>query len=81
MAHEELKHQVPNGQLYRIVMGEFSKFVAVINTKNVFFSCKETVFLILDITCKGQYHNITALFPSGQVGLISYMLKNEIELL
>lgn len=84
MTTEEIKLKFPIGKLYQIVSNTFDDdFGAIINNKNVTFPSRETVFLMLDIEyqCKRKYCNITALFPSGQVGTIWYLYPNEIKML
>ena len=84
MTTEEIKLKFPIGKLYQIVFNTFDDdFGATINNKNVTFSSRETVFLMLDIEyqCKRKYCKITALFASGQVGTISYLYANEIKML
>jgi hypothetical protein len=84
MTNEEIKLKFPIGKLYQIVFNTFDDdFVAIINNKNVTFPSRETVFLMLDIEyqCKPKYCNITALFPSCQVGTISYLYASEIKML
>jgi len=82
MTTEEIKLKFPIGELYQIVFNTFDDdFGALINDKSVTFPCKETVFLMLGIECNGKYCKITALFPSGQVGTISYLYPKEIKML
>ena len=84
MTNEEIKLKFPIGKLYQIVFNTFDDdFGAIINNKNVTFPSRETVFLMLDIEyqCKRKYCKITALFPSGQVGTISYLYASEIKML
>lgn len=84
MTNEEVKLKLPIGKLYQIVSKTFDNyFGAIINNKNVTFPSRETVFLMLDIEyqCKRNLCKITALFPSGQVGTISYLYPNEIKML
>ena len=84
MTTEEIKLKFPIGKLYQIVFNTFDDdFGAIINNKNVTFPSRETVFLMLDIEyqCKRKYCKITALFPSGQVGTISYLYASEIKML
>ena len=81
MTTEEIKQKFPFGKLYQIVFSIFDDFGALINDKSVTFPCKETVFLMLGIECNGKYCKITILFPSGQVGTISYLYPKEIKML
>lgn len=82
MTTEEIKLKFPIGKLYQIVFDTFDDdFGAKIDNKTVTFSSRETVFLMLDIECDGNYCKITALFSSGQVGTISYLYPNEIKML
>jgi hypothetical protein len=82
MTTEEIKLKFPIGKLYQIVFNRFDDdFQALINDKSVTFPSKETVFLMLDIECLGNYCKITALFPSGQAGTISYLYPKEIKML
>ena len=95
MTTEEIKLKFPIGKLYQIefsIFGDFGALIndksvtfddfgALINDKSVTFPCKETVFLMLGIECDGKHCKITALFPSGQVGTISYLYANEIKML
>ena len=84
IANKMLKQKFPIGKLYQIVSDIFhDDFTAIINNKNVAFPSRETVFLMLDIEyqCKRKYCMITALFPSGQVGTISYLCASEIKML
>lgn len=82
MTTEEIKLKFPIGKLYQIVFNIFDDdFGALINNKSVTFPSKETVFLMLDIECHDNFCKITALFPSGQVGTISYLYPKEIKML
>ena len=85
MTNEEIKLKFPIGKLYQIVFNTFDDdFGAFINNKTVTFPSRETVFLMLDIeylSKRRNYCKITALFPSGQVGTISYLYPNEIKML
>jgi hypothetical protein len=81
MTTEEIKLKFPIGKLYQIVFSKFDDFGAIINNKSVTFPCKETVFLMLGIKYNGKFCKITALFPSGQVGTMSYLYPNEIKML
>ena len=84
MTTEEIKLKFPIGKLYQIVFNTFDDdFGATINNKNVTFSSRETVFLMLDIEyqCERKCCKITALFPSGQVGTIQNLYASEIKML
>jgi len=82
MTTEEIKLKFPIGKLYQIVFNTFDDdFGAFINNKTVSFPSRETVFLMLGIKFYSKYCKITALFPSGQVGTISYLYPEEIKML
>ncbi len=83
MTHKEINLKFPIGKLYHIESDTFDVFGAFINNKTVTLPSRETVFLMLDIEyhCKRKYCKITALFPSGQAGTISYLYASEIKML
>lgn len=81
MTHKEINLKFPIGKLYHIEFDTFDDFGALINNKTVRFLSRETVFLMLGIEYDGKYFKITALFPSGQAGTISYLYASEIKML